>query len=215
MAYAQHALAPTSPAVGISVWKSGCMDQKKTGNRTEPNCGPVHVAAVVAAVLDWFGCQLCSLNNIYRPGKNWLQLVYNRFFSMYITYLPYHLYILHYRGWACPSKIEEMWGFIYCLGVHGPFANVCMQKVAIVWTNTTPMITTTTTTLSHPRWHSHPWWHSHPQRHPFNKWPHQWPCTPSIHPNGQHLWLQMCHIMCFLHVRQWMPMLEKAPTDNS
>ena len=38
-----------------SVWKSSRMDQKKTGNRTGPNRGPVHVAAAKEVVVDQSG----------------------------------------------------------------------------------------------------------------------------------------------------------------
>jgi hypothetical protein len=42
------------------VWKSSCMDRKKTSNWTRPNCSPVYVTAANQAVVDRFSCLLHS-----------------------------------------------------------------------------------------------------------------------------------------------------------
>ena len=66
----------TTPFLTPSGWKSYCIDWKKTGNQTGPNCSPVCVAAAKEVVVDQSSCQLHGSENIYKPNKDQLQPVF-------------------------------------------------------------------------------------------------------------------------------------------
>jgi hypothetical protein len=180
-----------NPIVGlISVWKSSCMDWKKTSNWTGPNHSPVCIAAAKETVVDQSGCQLHSSDNIYRPSKDQLQLVA----TSLLVYKQVHNI---YTEWVCMDHLLMFvctWKYP-CTIVYATINHKCNHHHQCKCNHTM-------TSLRLP---------SSPPALPLHKWPPQ-PLCPFNHTKQQHLWLQTCHVMRVLHARQLTPMLEKAPT---